>query len=90
MINMMQHTLLEIVEALAHWEDMIDSEEKLSDRFDEYMDEIIEGSEDCVCDYGDDEVAVNEDFANWADGLVSEGELHELQYNAYEYVGKYS
>lgn len=76
---------LEIIEALASWEDMIDSEDALSERFDQDMaPSIVEA-------YGeDDEVAINEGFSDWADGLVSDGELHPTQYNQYGYTGKYS
>ena len=90
MVNFGNMSELEIVEALADWEDMISSEEMLSDRFDSMMDEFIESSEECICNYGEDEIAVAEDFSNWADTLCSGGEIHTVQYESYEYVGKYS
>ena len=69
---------------------MIDSEESLSKKFDEFMQGSLDSSEECICDYGEDEVALSEDFSNWADGLCSEGEIHPKQYESYSYVGKWS
>ncbi len=85
MVNWKDMTTLEIVEALAAWEDMIDSEEALSEKFDKE-------EANCVGEqYGiDDTIAMSEAFSNWADALCAEGELCAAQYEEYSYVGKYS
>lgn len=86
MANSWKHydSTLEIIEALAEHEFWIASEEELSEKFD---DEIVQS---VIEQYGeDDEVAINEAFNNWADELCKNGELHELQYSEYCYVGKY-
>lgn len=78
-------TLLEIVEACAEANDLIDSEEALSERFDEDIAPAI------IEQYGqDDEPAMSEGFNNWSDALCKDGELHDEQYSQYCYVGKYS
>jgi hypothetical protein len=77
--------LLSIVEELATWEGAISSEEELSELFDSSILPMV------VDQYSeDDTVAINEAFGNWADSLVSDGTLHEVQYENYEYVGKLS
>lgn len=90
MINWRNYTELEVVEALASWENMIDSEEMLSEKFDEYMEEALSNSSTCNCSYGEDEPQLNEDFGAWTDGLCKDGEIHSTQYSAYTYVGKWS
>ena len=84
LLNLNGMGILELAEALQHEFGGIECEQDLSDRFDsEVMSEV-----DCACEI--DEVAVNEDFSNWADSLREEGEIHESQYEAYGYVGEYS
>ena len=84
MIDLKNMSFLEAIEALAYWEDMIDSEEALSEKFDEDMGEFIEPLYE-----EDDEVAINEEFSNWTDNLCKEGVLHKEQDERYKYVGKY-
>lgn len=79
-------TTLELAEYVAEMENAISSEQELSDRFDEMLAE---------CNFfetydRDDLVAVREEFNNWSDGLCEEGEIHEAQYNEYEYVGDFA
>lgn len=77
--------LLEIVESYAADNGGIDSEKSLSERFDQEIAPLV------IEEYGeDDEPAINEAFNNWSDSLCEDGELHELQYNEYCYVGDYS
>lgn len=77
--------LLEIVEHFAEENDLISSEEQLSERFDEEVaPNVIEA-------YGEnDEPAMNEAFSGFVDYLQEEGQLHSEQVNSYVYVGKYS
>ena len=77
--------LLEIIEAYATDNNGIDSEKALSDRFDEDISPLV------IEQYGkDDEPAMNEAFNDWSDSLCKDGELHELQYSKYCYVGEYA
>jgi len=77
--------LLDIIEEYATVNGGIDSEQELSDRFDDEIAPLI------IDQYGEgDEPAMDEAFNDWSDSLCKDGELHELQYNQYCYVGKYS
>ena len=87
MIDWNRMDLLEIVEALAGYEDNISSEEELSEKFDEYVEEYIEGSDKCECEIKDDEVMLSEMFNDWSDGMCKDGEIHAEQYDKYCYVG---
>lgn len=84
-MNFKIFSTLEIVEEFASNNDLIDSEEKLSERFDaEIAHSVIE-------QYGKNDIAaLNEAFNNWTDGLCKDGEIHQEQYEHYTYVGKYS
>jgi len=75
--------LLEAVELWATENGLIDSEQELSDRFDEeYLPHIIE-------QYGeDDQPAIEEGFSNWSDKLCKDDQLHDVQSSLYVYVGK--
>lgn len=85
MSNFNNVDLLEIIEAFAENNGLISSEDELSQRFDDdILPSIIE-----IYSEGD-EVAINEGFNNWSDGLCKDGELHERQYNEYCYVGRLS
>lgn len=85
MINWKRVDLLELVEAFASDNGMIDSEQALSDRFDE------EVSKSVIEQYGeDDTIAMSETFNDWTDALCKDGEIHPEQYSQYCYVGKYS
>ena len=76
---------LEVVEHYASENNLISSEGMLSDQFDEQVAPHV------ITAYGpDDEPAMNEAFCNWSDGLCKDGQLHDIQYNQYCYVGKYS
>lgn len=66
---------------------LIGSKEQLSNQFDEMVDELSSNGSDIDTD---DTCMINEWFNNWTDGLCTEGKLHELQLNQYEYIGKYS
>ena len=77
--------LLEIIEEYATDRDGIDSEQELSARFDEDIAPLV------IEQHGeDDEPAMTQAFNDWSDSMCIDGELHELQYNQYCYVGKYS
>ena len=77
--------LLEIVEEFAENNNLIASEEELSELFDnDILPSIIEEYSE------EDEPAINEGFNNWSDSLCKDGELHEVQYSNYCYVGRLS
>lgn len=84
-MNFNNYDLLEIVEAFATDNGLIDSEESLSERFDaEIVESVIEQYS------ADDQDAIDQAFNDWTDGLCKDGEIHQEQYNNYTYVGKYS
>lgn len=77
--------ILEIIEEYAGINGGIDSEDMLSEYFDDQIAPLV------IEQYGeDDEPAMSEAFNNWSDSLCKDGVLHELQYNQYCYTGKYS
>lgn len=85
-------TTLEIVELYAEDRalNLISSEEELSERFDdEVLPHIIE-THGTKGEEFTDTIMINEEFNNWSDTLCKEGDIHEEQYNNYEYVGKLS
>ena len=87
-------SLLELVEELASYEHLPASEEELSERYDEYLNDL-DGCSACGTNHTlaalqDDEVALNEDFSNYKDMLCTEGVIHEEQVSQYSYVGEYS
>ena len=85
MRNYNDENLLEMVELYAEEMGYIESEEELSECFDDGVAPIV------IEKYGeDDEPAMNEAFNNWTDSLCKNGEIHPEQYNKYCYVGKYS
>ena len=79
-----QYGLLEIVESFATENDSpYADEEMVSMVFNVHILPAI------VEQYGaDDEVAINEAFNNWTDGLCKDGEIHDEQYNSYCYLGE--
>lgn len=86
--------LLELVEELASYEGLPDSEEALSERFDEYL-ESLEGCEECghnhyIEQLENDPVMLSEEFSNYKDMLCTEGTIHPEQVSQYNYVGNYS
>ena len=84
MTNFNQVDLIDIIEEYADMKDLVASEEQLSEIFDESVAPLV------VEKYGeDDHVAMHEVFLEWTDSLRDDGEIHEEQYNVYEYVGKY-
>lgn len=76
---------LELIESYAEENNLIASERELSELFDEEVAPYV------VQQYGADDIdAMNESFNNWSDMMCKDGDIHELQYNNYGYVGKYS
>jgi hypothetical protein len=73
---------LEAVEQWASDNNCIDSEQALSESYDEMLEEID-------ANYGDDYTAFCEDFNNTTDAWCSDGLIHSLQYDSYCYVGKH-
>jgi hypothetical protein len=83
-MNFKHVSLLELVECYAAENNLIDSEEELSERFDQMLAE-------CSPDFPlEDEPALSEAFNDWTDSLCTDGELHDEQYNQYCYVGRHS
>lgn len=77
--------LIDLVEAYAADNGGYDSEEALSEAFDEQVAPAV------IAQYGeDDEPAINEAFNDWTDSLCKDGEIHDEQYRVYCYVGKYA
>jgi hypothetical protein len=84
--------LLTLVECYATENNLIDSEEALSDRFDEEaLPHLLQAWHDNPQNYGQefsDRVMLNEEFSNWTDGLCREHIVHPEQQQQYCYVGK--
>lgn len=75
---------LELAEYYAENENLIASEEELSERFDSDILPLV------IEQYGeDDTIAISQAFNDWSDSLCKDGELHPSQYNQYCYVGKH-
>jgi len=73
------------VESWASENNLIDSEQALSDLFDQDIAPHV------IKQYGADDVpAMSEAFNNWSDSLVKDSQLHPEQYQEYCYIGKYS
>ena len=78
---------LELAEAYATDNSGIDSEETLSEHFDGMIGECgLEVAETMRRD----RPALAEAFNNYTDSLCKDGDLHDSQYNTYEYVGKFA
>ena len=81
--------LLEILESYAADENRlfkgsyIESEEMLSEMFDDL-------NADWLRDNEDDQPAIDQEFNDWTDMLCKDGTLHPEQYKNYCYVGKYA
>lgn len=86
MTNFKNLELLEIIEEYAMLNNLIQSEEELSERFDS----MLECSNFFSVYDKDDAVAINEEFNNYSDSLCKDGQIHEEQYNNYCYVGKFA
>ena len=85
MTNFTGMTILELAEYFAEGENLIASEDELSERFDEDILPHV------IILYGaDDSIAIREAFNDWSDSLCKDGELHESQYNAYCYTGSHA
>ncbi len=85
MRNYNDENLLEMVELYAADNSLIESEDMLSERFDEEIAPMV------IEQYGeDDEPAMSEAFNNWSDMLCQDGDIHPEQYNQYCYTGDYS
>ena len=61
----------------------IDSEQALSDLFDE------DTAPHVIREYPGDTPAFDQAFNDWSDGLTRDGQLHPAQYSGYCYVGKH-
>lgn len=84
MPNFKNVDLLELVEEYALANSLISNEEELSNEFDRNIAEFV------LQRYGPgDDVAMREAFNDWTDMLCKDGEIHEEQYNNYEYVGEH-
>ena len=78
-------SLLDLVEAYGAENNLISSEEELSEQFDEWVAPMV------IEEYGeDDTIAMSEAFSNWADARCRDGDIHDEQYACYDYVGKYA
>ncbi len=85
MSNFNNVDLLDIIEAYAEDNNLISSEDELSMQFDNDIAPLV------IEQYGKDDIpAMSEAFNNWTDSLCKGGDLHDVQYNNYCYVGLYS
>jgi len=83
-MNFNNYEEIDGVELWAEDNHLIQSEEELSERFDQEIASMV------IDQYGDEDgPAMREAFNNWSDMLCKDGELHSLQYSNYCYVGKY-
>lgn len=90
MRNYNDENLMDMIEMYATSQGLIDSEEALSERFDEeVLPTILETHGKPGVEFNDT-CMINEEFNNWSDMLCKEGEIHPEQYNNYCYVGKLS
>lgn len=92
MSNFKHMSILEVVEGYASDNNLIDSEEALSERFDEMLkDCVLPNMEyDERSSFEEDAPMISESFSNFADSLESDGELHQEQVSNYDYVGVFS
>lgn len=83
-------TSLELDE-MALIEKMTDrDEESISVDFDTMVDERIEDMNYPEAkEYLSDTIAIEQDFAAYIDDLAKSGEIYDLQYSNYGYIGKY-
>lgn len=71
-----------LAEMVATELNLIDSEEALSELFDQSIRPMV------IDQYGEDDTpAMDQAFNDWSDGLVSDGQLHPSQYHEYGYCG---
>ena len=76
---------LGLSEALATEYGLPDSQQAMSDRFDEDVAPAV------IKQFGaDDDVAMSEAFNNWSDAMCKDGSISYVQYDQYCYVGEYS
>lgn len=66
------------------------SERALSERFDKEVMPTILKQHGEIGEEFHDQPMVDQEFSFWIDGLCRDGEVHELQYDQWEYVGKWS
>jgi len=84
-MNYKHASLLCLVEIYGAENNLISSEEELSEQFDEHV------APGVIEHYGeDDTIAINEAFNDWADARCKDGDIHDEQYACYDYVGKYA
>ena len=77
--------LLELVEFYAEENNLIASEEQLSELFDSEIAPLV------IAQFGEnDQDAINQAFNDWADGLCKDHQLHQAQYETYTYTGEFS
>jgi hypothetical protein len=97
-MNWNDETALEVIELYAESQGYVCSESELSEKFDQWAnDTLVENDLPAFAKYSKeyqeldlDECMLSEMFNNWADMLCKEGEIHQEQYSAYTYVGKYA
>ena len=85
MSNFKNLTTLDLAESYAEQNDMLSSEEFVSEQFDvKIAPRVIEK-------FGaGDKIAMEQAFADWTDLLCKDGDIHVSQYVNYAYVGRYS
>ena len=89
-MNYNDESLLEMIELYAESQGYVDSEEALSEQFDNDIMPAILHTYGKPGEAFDDDTMVSEEFNNWSDGICKDGEIHPIQYDQYCYVGKYT
>ncbi len=87
LLKLLDVTELSFIEQYAEENGLIDSEEALTERFNDEILPLIYERHGIPGIAFNDERMINEAFNNWTDGLCKGGELHDLQYNKYCYLG---
>ncbi len=87
MNNFNNVNLLEIIESYATENNLLDSEQAVTDSFNEtVLPEILKLHGEPGIEFNDD-VMINEEFSTFKDDLCKSGYLHTEQYNNYCYLG---
>lgn len=81
---------LTIVEHFAAENGLIDSEQALSDLFDQDIMPMLLEQNSTPGKAFDDQDMINQAFNDWTDGLCKDDQIHDLQYNQYCYIGEWS
>jgi len=80
---------LDAVESFALDYGLIADESELSEQFDSMIDTCSSAETLLMFNNASDQPMMCEAFNNWTDSMCKDGTIHDLQYNEYEYVGRF-